>query len=458
MAAVAADNRASQRKGSDIGMKKDVRCSKRIFLFYLLSTSIAASVIRGETQRRIDYVAKLNEISRKDRHESLNAARFYQEAAILYVERPDGLSRADIESWPSELTETKKSLLRRWALDNSIAFRELKRGTQKPYYWNEYNGHTVWHVKPPPGLTELREIVQARLLHIKLAAAKVGVTKQTREDVLACCRCGHHLAQSRNGTAQLLGLLMVDKTTQTLLQCLSKTDPDRKALDMLQSGLQEQFLKNHNYADDLLEAEKLRHLEYVQFLFPSGEDDAKLRSEDEMEMSTYPGIAFEDIEDLRRGKTLRNIEIAFAYCKEILGMSPWQARNKNLKFREDLNARTGRNPLVTRYMLNIPKHVRIRAHCRAGRDGLLTVLAVLRFKHEKSHLPKNLQELLSSGHLSQLPMDPYSNDPLVYTSTGNNFLLYSLSDDFEDDRGVAGNWAWGEREGDHVFWPVQPLK
>ena len=106
-------------------------------------------------------------------------------------------------------------------------------------------------------------------------------------------------------------------------------------------------------------------------------------------------------------------------------------------------------------MFKISRHVRVRAHCGASRDALLAVLAALRFRHDRCGLPEHLRELVAANYLSQLPMDPFSNEPLVYRRTGNNFMLYSLSDDFDDDGGVHSDWARGEREGDHVFWPVQ---
>jgi hypothetical protein len=52
-------------------------------------------------------------------------------------------------------------------------------------------------------------------------------------------------------------------------------------------------------------------------------------------------------------------------------------------------------------------------------------------------------------------MDPFSSGPLVYKLTDNNFILYSLAADFNDDGGKHDpKWA-GEGDGDYVFWPVQ---
>jgi hypothetical protein len=50
-------------------------------------------------------------------------------------------------------------------------------------------------------------------------------------------------------------------------------------------------------------------------------------------------------------------------------------------------------------------------------------------------LPASLDELISAGYIQFVPMDPYSNGPLVYKPAGDNFKLYSVGYDFSDDGG-----------------------
>ncbi|MEN6334498.1 MAG: hypothetical protein ABFE01_09570, partial [Phycisphaerales bacterium] len=63
------------------------------------------------------------------------------------------------------------------------------------------------------------------------------------------------------------------------------------------------------------------------------------------------------------------------------------------------------------------------------------------------------------GFLDTLPTDPYSNGLLVYRAAGDNFVLYSLGPDFDDDGGISGVDSEGRirmwaDSGDTVFWPV----
>jgi hypothetical protein len=90
----------------------------------------------------------------------------------------------------------------------------------------------------------------------------------------------------------------------------------------------------------------------------------------------------------------------------------------------------------------------------------LTVLALLRYEKEKGKYPVNLNELVEKGYLESIPIDPFSGKPFVYKNTGDDFILYSVGEDFKDDggevyrddRGRLRMWA---ATGDWVLWPVQ---
>jgi hypothetical protein len=93
---------------------------------------------------------------------------------------------------------------------------------------------------------------------------------------------------------------------------------------------------------------------------------------------------------------------------------------------------------------------------KADIESTLAIIAIQRFKQEKEQLPDDLQELVSAGYLTSLPMDPFSNKPLVYKKTENDFTLYSLGYDFDDDGGKMPKKFTSEhiQDGDTVFWPV----
>ena len=97
---------------------------------------------------------------------------------------------------------------------------------------------------------------------------------------------------------------------------------------------------------------------------------------------------------------------------------------------------------------------------RAEIEGLMTVMAVLKYHHETQRYPEKLSELVEVGLLKKLPMDPYSDKPLVYRKIDDGFTLYSVGYNFTDDGGMAIRnkkgraKMWGAVEGDAVFWPI----
>jgi len=104
----------------------------------------------------------------------------------------------------------------------------------------------------------------------------------------------------------------------------------------------------------------------------------------------------------------------------------------------------------------VPHVSEMSSRCRAERGALITTPALLQYKNDKGGFPADLEELVSAGYRSELPMDPYSQWPLVYRRVEGNFVLYSVGADFKDNGGKHDP-KWGEKVqgGDFVFWPVQ---
>ena len=55
-------------------------------------------------------------------------------------------------------------------------------------------------------------------------------------------------------------------------------------------------------------------------------------------------------------------------------------------------------------------------------------------------------------------MDPYSDKPLVYKKTNDNFLLYTPGPSLVDHGGKAGEKGMWQNDGDSIFWPVAENK
>lgn len=87
----------------------------------------------------------------------------------------------------------------------------------------------------------------------------------------------------------------------------------------------------------------------------------------------------------------------------------------------------------------------------------------MRFHQDKGRLPSELDELVKGGYLRQLPADPYSDKPLVYSVKGENFKIYSLGKNYRDDGGkghfLPNPLCSQISPTDLVFWPpTEPRK
>jgi hypothetical protein len=68
---------------------------------------------------------------------------------------------------------------------------------------------------------------------------------------------------------------------------------------------------------------------------------------------------------------------------------------------------------------------------------LLADLAIRLYQHDHASLPTSLQELVPH-YLPQMPTDLHSQRPLIYRSSGEGFVLYSVGPDGQDNGGRFG--------------------
>ncbi len=89
--------------------------------------------------------------------------------------------------------------------------------------------------------------------------------------------------------------------------------------------------------------------------------------------------------------------------------------------------------------------------------GNLTAIAVLSYLQEHNQLPESLEFITDD-----FKIDPYSGKPFVYKPSGNEFILYSIGVDRDDDGGQH-HQRFGVNydaapDGDFVFWPIPGYK
>ena len=413
---------------------------------------------------KVDYVAKLNELAKAGRPEELNAAPFYKKAFELVVEQPEQLKELDYKTWPPDLPAEQQEALQKWVQQNGKALAQLRMGVAKPFYWTKYQGSSVMRVEFP-SLSKARILAHAMSARAKLNAAK-GNFKDAFADLVMCYRFGTHFAGPKTLREQLVGIAIRAIALREAFRVLREENPPANLLRDFQQQLQTLSSKEQPIID--FTYDRFMAYDNIQRVFTDdgkgGGHFPKSEVEAMMRMATASGnLSPKELEELRRKleklerrKTAKLADRIYEYFSRIARKTPWQWRNEDIQ--KVVEEMTNENPFLRIWMPAAGRVVEMSFRAKLGTDALVTTLALLRHKADKGHFPTTLVKLVLTGYIRKLPMDPYSDKPLFYRREKDNFTLYSLGADFDDDGGVPSKWGEGEKGGDQVFWPVQPIQ
>jgi len=444
-------------------MKKTIKCSgvlPAIFLLFFCRYCIAET--ESSTSKRVNYVELLNKLNKAGRDESLNAAPYYQKAFELYVDMPKDFNISDLKVWPEELPEKKFKAIKEWILANNAALEQLKIGSQKSSYWIEHKESSIISIEFP-GLIKFRDLAYALGFMAKLKAMK-GDFKNSFSDLIVCYRIGNHLSGPKTSIEQLVGIAIKSFSEITTFEILAKSEPGEQMIKNFQSELENICIKSRVVFD--FTAEKLTIYDNIQGMFTDdGKGDGyltdeQLQKDDIEQMEDLLGAEFSESEeqkykDLKRNETLNLAEKLYSYIEEICSKTPGQLNNENKQPEKAIEQMIKDNFLL---QLLTPAYSRILATAwreKTHTTALLTTLAIFRYKAEKGYFPEKISQLVSGGYLKELPIDAYSNKPLIYRKVSDNFILYSIGADFDDDGGIGDIRGQDKADGDIVYWPVK---
>lgn len=412
-------------------------------------------LVEGVPNPKVDYVAKINELARAGRDETLNAAPFYQKAIDLYVESGEELtktlSRRPRPVWTDELSDKEQSLLKQWVQSNFEALSQLELGTKKPYYWLQKSSPdgTVMGVLMP-GLAKFRQLGRAITWRAKLNAAQGNIDKAVA-DVITSYRFGLHQMRPKFLVEHLVGIAIRALAVRTAFEILDRTEMGQASMKSLQRQI-EQLSTDESYIPDM-RAEKFFMLDIIQRMFTDdGKGDGRIHMESAEAMLTMWSQQAQSLEKLQRRQTTEAVEKLYEYLDFVGQKTPWQWKAEQINPEKEIEKIMEKNAFVQMFCPAFVRVAQIFARCRAETDALIITLALLRYKADKGQLPEKLDVLVSAGYLKALPTDPFSGNPFVYKRLGGDFMLYSFGTDCDDDGGTH-NRSWDKD--DQVFWPVQ---
>ena len=432
-------------------------------------------LIVGRPTISVNYVDWLNELVKSERNEADNARPYYEKAIKLYVKNPQDWLYGSGKVWSADLNDVEIGILSDWLEDNQGALEALREGSLRSDFWNEYQCDE----------TELsKNLLKGALMSSNLVANAMEILQAYKSltramgwqiryeadngdigtalsDCVALTKFGGHLQGHGLMIEQLVGIAIEGLANSTTFMLLERIDVPADVLKNAQEELEKQFGRQEPVIS--MEAEKVFWYDQIQRTFT---DDGQ--GGGRMLVRGMPYAVTDDWKEnfLRfvsfnypdRQKAVANIDKYFGLFAEILTETPWELRDETIE--EQVWDEVNITPIMLK--IQIPAHERVGQiawRMKSGREALLAVLAVMRYEKEKGRYPADLDELVESGYLKKLPMDPFSDGSLVYRRTESGFLLYSFGTNFKDDGSKLGlrggkRRMWAHDDGDAVFWPV----
>ncbi len=137
-----------------------------------------------------DYIAQFNLMVRPVADESLNAAPLYNKAVNIFEKLPDD-TQVLLTKESHKVTSEEKQLIDKWLTDNQEILKLVVAGSQKPYYWQHYEGEEMLSVLLPH-LSKYRRLAFSLRWRSRLHAEN-GRYEEAFSDIKTCYRLGRHV-------------------------------------------------------------------------------------------------------------------------------------------------------------------------------------------------------------------------------------------------------------------------
>jgi hypothetical protein len=443
--------------------------------------------LTGKPTVDADYLTVLNQMNRPEVVDEENAWPDYEKAIEMLVEPTKDLEKSDefknyVQSeygdW-GNLSEEAKVKIKKWVEENEAAWQRFVIGSSKRYCYRQYqvgDPNDKWLQQVVlPHLMPLRNLTKVGIWRTRIELEQ-GDTEQALQNCIAIVHVGKHWQSSVFLIEQIVGLSILAFGHYEILHIVDRKEPDVNILNQLERQLCRIY--QNGYPTMNTEGERLMYLDTIQHFFTKGGFGGghfipkywrvinKLGGVDYAngEIMIVPYTAFSMLH-AGRSETLAKGNEIYDRLNEITKMTPYERHINDFVSSDEMLLQLSRyrHPLIHIFMPAIEPFSEVSYRGKTTHEATMTVLALQRWRLEKGNYPTNLDELISSGYLKSLPMDPYSDKPLVYKKTDNNFILYSIGRNFEDDGGQIVRYTegknkgkirkWG-KEGDAVFWPV----
>jgi hypothetical protein len=448
----------------------------------------------GRPTISVDYVAMLNRMSRPEVSIKDNALPHLEKAASLYID-PNQDLREQIPAFSNILSpeyrdfaglpEADRNAITEYVRVNEQAWGEFVAASSKPCCYREYGfdpncsdrDKWMWSIIVPH-LREFKGLAHVGVWRCRIDIAR-GSIDEALDNCLAIARNAEHLQRLSMIVEQLVGLALCSLANEEIPRILESTDLTAEQLKDVQEQLAQVYADGYPFMK--VEFDKIFFHDTVQHFFTdggiggghlipaawldiSGEPIGTLEGQDRMLF--MPLFAAQSMLHARRDETLEVGDRIYEEQIKLAKMTPYQQKQReDVPSADDiLTSLSSRKFFLLHFaMPAFGRASEIAFRGKVSHQATLTILALARWRAEKGEYPASLDQLTAAGLLTDLPMDPWSDKPLIYKRTGDNFILYSLGPNFEDNGGKPATDSKGRPKkwldnGDTVFWPLFELQ
>jgi hypothetical protein len=430
--------------------------------------------LSGQPVITTNYIAEINKLVPPSADDSLNAAPIYNKAieTLVDVNNAKELLRSNFY----DANDEQKNLIRQWLAKNDAPLALVTKGTKLPYCWRLYQSKdpeqsimTVLLPNIPPS----RDIAYALCWRAWLNAQSNDFNSAF-QDIDTCYRFGRHYQGGKILVEQLVGMAIKGRALQTTRQILDTCKIESNALANFQQRLQT-LIEGDNFKPDF-HFEKLYTYDEIQRCFTDSRFGPShlypkriigyLESSNEnpkhepmvdliLALRFSPGILFSPT----KTETIANADAFYKFFNENLSKTPARLKAEGI----DPNAQTGQvanNNIFLKIILPALARANIIPfRNKIDAESTPLIIALVRYRQDTGAFPESLDKLVEQGYIKQIAVDPFSDNPIAYRKTDNNFLLYGWGDNLKDDGGQVARDKNGKPirfadTGDWVFWPV----
>ena len=192
----------------------------------------------GTANVNVNYIDWLNNLVKINRPEQENAKLYYDKAAELCSKCPseiqNKLSICPRKGWGAnnhclaDFNDFEMEHLVQWLTDNQTAFKALKEGSQKPYYWSIYRGEKSEIMQKALAdatrpLSKYRTLALAMRCKIAYDTYK-GNIAAALDNCMVLLKFGSHLQGKGLLIEQMVGIAIEALAHERIFMVLEKTD------------------------------------------------------------------------------------------------------------------------------------------------------------------------------------------------------------------------------------------